>query len=80
MTEKTVDMLFDITQTAAYLGVHVQTLASWRCYCDGPAYIKRGRRVFYKLSALQAFEEKRKAKNECAVEQNRSAPSKNVNS
>ncbi|MBM3116061.1 helix-turn-helix domain-containing protein [Jeongeupia naejangsanensis] len=39
-------MLLRVTET---------TLATWRSRGGGPAYIKRGGRVLYRLADLQAF-------------------------
>ncbi len=32
-----------------------QTLAKWRCFGSGPAYLKIGGRIFYSGSALNAW-------------------------
>ncbi|WP_083300942.1 helix-turn-helix domain-containing protein [Jeongeupia sp. USM3] len=40
---------------APLLRVTETTLATWRCRGGGPAYIKRGGRVLYRLADLQAF-------------------------
>ena len=37
-------------------GVHRITLAKWRMNKKGPAYIKVGRKVFYPLTAVEAYE------------------------
>jgi len=39
-------------QAATILGKAVQTLRNERCSCKGPAYIKLGRSVRYKISDL----------------------------
>lgn len=47
-------------RAAELLGVNVGTLNVWRCTRRYPlAYVKVGRRVFYKLSDLQRFVETR---------------------
>jgi hypothetical protein len=41
---------------AQYLGgLHVQTLAKWRCQGSGPEYVRLGSRIFYEVSALDVF-------------------------
>ncbi|MFC7093511.1 helix-turn-helix domain-containing protein [Jeongeupia naejangsanensis] len=40
---------------ALLLRVTETTLATWRSRGGGPAYIKRGGRVLYRLADLQAF-------------------------
>jgi hypothetical protein len=42
-------------QAARRLGTTEGTLAKWRCAGIGVAYIKIGGRVYYELSALDAF-------------------------
>ena len=54
------DLLMTTTEAAAYLGVAPETLNVWRCVkrYDIP-YIKVGRLVKYRKSALDGFLEKR---------------------
>ena len=49
-----VQVLNDV-QAAAFLGLAPQTLRNARCHRRGPAYIKLGRRIVYKLSDLQEY-------------------------
>jgi len=47
--------LMDPHATAAFLGVHVLTLADWRTKGAGPSYVKVGRCVRYRLADLEAW-------------------------
>jgi hypothetical protein len=49
--------LLDTHQAAAYLGVPRQTLALWRSVNGrgGPAFVKIGRHIKYKVEDLDAF-------------------------
>ena len=48
------------TQTAAILGVHVQTLRRWRRERAGPPALLLGRRRFgYRLSDLRVWQDQR---------------------
>jgi hypothetical protein len=38
--------------TAAYFGLRVATLRNWRCLRQGPAWVKVGRRAFYRREAI----------------------------
>ena len=40
---------------AVYLSVSKDTLARWRCHGEGPAYVKFGRSVVYRIDALDAY-------------------------
>jgi Helix-turn-helix domain len=40
---------------ATYLGVVVGTLAKWRHFGEGPAYVKYGSRIFYEREILDAW-------------------------
>jgi excisionase family DNA binding protein len=42
-------------EAAAYLKLSANTLPSWRCRGQGPAYIKLGRSVRYRKSALDQY-------------------------
>lgn len=42
-------------EAADYLGASPETLKYWRCHKKGPAYIKTGRKIIYKRSALDAY-------------------------
>jgi len=55
-----VDPLYDPPEAAAYLGIKENTLAVWRCLGRyGIEYVKVGRLVKYRKSALDAFLERR---------------------
>jgi len=47
--------LLSTKQAARYLGLAVSTLNKWRCYGEGPKFLKLGRAVRYMESDLQAF-------------------------
>ncbi|GHD62821.1 helix-turn-helix domain-containing protein [Jeongeupia chitinilytica] len=51
----TTDPLLDPTATSARIGVAEATLATWRCRGNGPAYLKRFGKVYYRLSDVEAF-------------------------
>ena len=41
---------------ARYLNIAVQTLRNWRCRCEGPPYLKIGRRAIrYHSEDLEVF-------------------------
>jgi predicted DNA-binding transcriptional regulator AlpA len=57
------DSLLDPHATAKFLGgVSILTLADWRTKGVGPAYVKVGRCVRYRLSDLQTWLESRTRK------------------
>lgn len=60
VTREQLDPLYDTAEAAAYLNLAENTLAVWRCTrrYDIP-YIKVGRLVRYRKSALDAFLERR---------------------
>jgi hypothetical protein len=47
--------LLDASETAKLLRQKTQTLATWRCENRGPEYVKIGRSVFYRRSAISAW-------------------------
>lgn len=49
----------DPTTAASYLNLSVATLANWRSAGTGPAFLKVGGRIRYRLAALDAFVEGR---------------------
>lgn len=54
------DPLFNPPEAAAYIGVSVDTLAVWRCVGRyNISFIKVGRLVKYRKSALDAFLDRR---------------------
>lgn len=42
-------------EAAKYLGLAENTLANWKSRGEGPKPMRLGRRVFYRLTDLQAF-------------------------
>ncbi len=42
-------------ETAAQLGIKVQTLRKWAVHRKGPPRVKVGKRVFYRPEAVQAW-------------------------
>lgn len=42
-------------EAAEHIGASPETLKYWRCHKKGPAYIKTGRKIIYKRSALDAY-------------------------
>jgi excisionase family DNA binding protein len=60
----TPDTIFDPIQAAQYLGIDAGTLAVWRCTGRyALPFIKVGRKVRYRLSALNAWLESRTQAN-----------------
>lgn len=51
----TSENLYNEVAAAEYLGLAVSTLQNRRSLGEQPAYIKRGRRVFYRLEDLEQF-------------------------
>lgn len=49
------DPLYDPQPAAEYLTKSVPTLARWRNLGEGPAYVKIGRAIKYRKSALDRF-------------------------
>jgi hypothetical protein len=47
--------VMDEKQAALYIGQKPGTLRQWRTLAKGPAYHKKGRRVFYKKSDLDIW-------------------------
>lgn len=47
--------IMSTSEAADYIGASPETMRSWRCLKKGPAYIKSGRRIRYKRSALDAY-------------------------
>ncbi len=46
-------------EAAAFLGLATSTLNKWRCYGEGPQFIKLGRAVRYRLDSLERYVETR---------------------
>jgi len=55
--------LMSVEQAADFLGLAVSTLNKWRCYGDGPTFIKMGRSVRYRISDLNDYVENRQAES-----------------
>lgn len=49
------DTLFPPAEASDYIRIPATTMQWWRHMGRGPAYVKIGRRVFYRRSALEAF-------------------------
>lgn len=49
------DPLLNANQAADICHVAPQTMAAWRCAGRGPRYVKIGRAVFYRQSAIAAW-------------------------
>jgi hypothetical protein len=49
------DQLMPDVKAAAALGVKQETLATWRSQGRGPAFVKIGRRVFYRVLDVHQF-------------------------
>jgi len=47
--------VMNVEQAADYLGLAVSTLNKWRCYGDGPVFLKLGRSVRYRVQDLNSF-------------------------
>lgn len=57
------DVLMDTQKAAAYLAISPLTLIDWRCKrTNGPAWVKCGSLVRYRLSDLQTYLESRTEK------------------
>ena len=46
--ETIIDQLLDTLEVARLIGVHPQTLSTWRSQSQGPRWIKVGRKVKYR--------------------------------
>jgi len=42
-------------EAANYLGLAISTLNKWRCFGDGPKFLKLGRAIRYRQEDLDAF-------------------------
>ena len=49
------DDLMTSAEAAIYLGVYLTTMSSWRWRGVGPAYFRRGQRVYYSQRDLDAY-------------------------
>lgn len=57
------DLLLRASDAAEFLGVSRATLAKWRVYGFGPAFIKIGARVSYRMSDINAWLDERRQTN-----------------
>lgn len=55
--------IMNVEQAAEYLGLATSTLNKWRCYGDGPTFLKLGRSVRYRVSDLNDFLEQSEHEN-----------------
>ena len=51
--------LFTEDEASRYLGLARATLRNWRCSGEGPAFVKAGRRILYRIEDLRAWVEER---------------------
>lgn len=56
-------LVMTVQQAANYLGMAVSTLNKWRCFGDGPVFIKMGRSVRYRVKDLNDYVENRQAES-----------------
>jgi len=47
--------IMNVEQAAEYLGLATSTLNKWRCYGEGPVFLKLGRSVRYRINDLDNF-------------------------
>ena len=52
--------MLNTPDAAAYLGVQEPTLETWRCLGRGPAFVKIGRLVRYRVADLDQYIESRR--------------------
>jgi excisionase family DNA binding protein len=57
--QQPIEPLLDSYEAARILGVHQGTLVTWRSRKKGPAYIKVGNRVRYRMEDLRQWIEAR---------------------
>lgn len=55
--------IYTTEEAAEYLGLSRATLEAWRFRGSGPAFLKMGKAVRYRLDQLDAFEESRVRQN-----------------
>ena len=58
--ERPKHVLLDARQAAEFLCLSYSTLAKWRTYGTGPAFVKLGGKVAYDLNDLRRFLEERR--------------------
>jgi len=49
------DELLPVSKVAQMLGIAPATLAKWRVFGNGPAYIRMGNRILYRRRVLEEF-------------------------
>jgi hypothetical protein len=49
------DRLLTEVEAAGFLRLSIRTLQAWRCERRGPAYVRAGRAIRYRLGALIAW-------------------------
>ena len=49
------DILLSPKEVSDVIRVKTSTLAAWRCNKQGPQYVRVGRLIFYKKSAIDEF-------------------------
>ena len=54
------DALIPAHQMPRYIGIAQQTAARWRCEGQGPAFIKVGRRIFYRAGDVRQWLQSRR--------------------
>ena len=54
------DRPMDDYKAADKVGVAVQTMRNWRCKGRGPAYLKLGRSIRYRLEDIEAYKRKKR--------------------
>jgi predicted DNA-binding transcriptional regulator AlpA len=54
-THRSNTIILTTPQAAIYLGLAVSTLNKWRCFGDGPRFLKLGRAVRYRREDLDSF-------------------------
>ena len=55
--------LVDTREAAKMLRLSPSTLAKWRCYGQGPAFVRVGARVFYESAELERFIERNRCRS-----------------
>ena len=45
----------------------VRTLGQWRCNGRGPKYVKIGKEIFYRIQAVESFEESKEQRSTSAL-------------
>lgn len=61
---QTLRPVLDTAGAAEYLGIHPRTLDNWRSQGKGPSYVRVGRRIVYRLAALESFLDARTVEGE----------------